>query len=253
ADALDDIVGGVADDIVEMLHRTAAPAQFGGIFLDPLEHLVLVEQFLVRLDLGAGQQGGGIEVAGELGVEPAHRQVPHLLLVPGRDGDVGLVTGDRPELAPVALLAGVLLPHLRRGTRSRMRLHASARSRAAAIGDAAHQALPLVSDSRGAVGGASRTGPAERAGSVRSGGPIVATVPVHPLVNGHFLGAADPARYPHLWQVAHSKMVVITAARLSVLRRRPRNVCSWSSRLARSSRLRFTPSRICAARSGSSA
>src|SRR5699024_9167858 len=41
-DALDDIVGGVADDIVEMLHRPAAPAQFGGIFLDPLEHLVLV-------------------------------------------------------------------------------------------------------------------------------------------------------------------------------------------------------------------
>src|SRR5699024_6804301 len=77
-DAFYDIVGGVADDVIEVLHRPAAPADPQRIALDPLEDRIFVQQFLVRLHLGTGQQTAGIEVAGQLLVEPAHRQVPHL-------------------------------------------------------------------------------------------------------------------------------------------------------------------------------
>src|SRR5699024_437878 len=129
-DAPYDVVGGVADDIIEVLHRPAAPAHPFRVALDPREDRVFVQQLLVGFDLGAGQQATGIEMAGQLLVEPAHRQVPHIAIATRGDGDVGLVAGDRPELAPVAPLSRVFLPHLRREARALPDLRVGARSRA---------------------------------------------------------------------------------------------------------------------------
>src|SRR5699024_7625329 len=129
-------------DVIEVLHGAAATAQPLGVVLDPGEDLVLVQQLLIRLDLGAGQQAAGIEVAGQLVVEPPDGQVP-LLAVARSHRDVCLATPDGPELAPVALLPGVALADLRRGNAVRPGRRPGARSPAAAVGDGAHQALPL--------------------------------------------------------------------------------------------------------------
>src|SRR5699024_8510017 len=100
--------------------------------------------------LGAGQQPAGIEVAGQLVVEPAHGQIPLPVVSVRGHGDVGLIAADGAELAPVALLAGLALADLRRGPRPGGSVRSGAR--AATVGDGAHQALPLDSNSRGGSG-----------------------------------------------------------------------------------------------------